>query len=213
MKNLWQKFLADEAGVVLSSEMALVGTVGVLGMVVGLESVTCAVTSELNDLAGAFGAINQTYNYNSLNKARHARVSGSGYVDRADFCDCQLISQTDVVGTSGLGNVQGGGFSQSLAGPSVVMNSAPVVQEEIVQERIVDEVPLVTETVKAVECPDDEIIEERIILRRVKSDCDCSKTTTVVPKSTTVVPKAKVSKPAPTPMSEEKIETKPRKKG
>lgn len=81
MKNLWQKLLADETGVVLSSEIALVGTVGVLGMVVGLEAVTSSVNSELNDLASAFGAIDQSYNYRSIAKPGHAWVRGSGYND------------------------------------------------------------------------------------------------------------------------------------
>lgn len=40
----------------LSSEIALVGTVGILGMVVGLESVTSAVNSELNDFASEIEA-------------------------------------------------------------------------------------------------------------------------------------------------------------
>lgn len=206
MKNLWQKFLADEAGVVLSSEIALVGTVGVLGMVVGLEAVTCAVTSELNDLASAFGAIDQSFNYRSISKAGHARASGSGFNDSRDFCDCQLITQTDVSGQFGAGSLQSGGFSQSLSSSSVV-SSAPVVHQdiEVIDERIVEEVPVESTRIKEVECPDDEIIEEHIIRRRVKSDCDCSKTTTVVPK-----PKA--IKPAPSPMPEEKIETKPKLK-
>ncbi len=105
MKNLWQQLLADEMGVVLSSELALVGTVGVLGMVAGLEAVTRSVTSELNDLSSAFGAIDQSFNYRGISKAGHARASGSGFNDRGDLGDCVLISQNDVSGASGAGGL------------------------------------------------------------------------------------------------------------
>lgn len=209
MKSLWKKLWTDEAGVVLSSEIALVGTVGVLGMVVGLEAVTCAVTSELNDLASAFGAIDQTYNFRSIAKLGHARVSGSGFNDRRDVCDCELITQTDVGGFTG----QGGGSSQALVAQSAVVQSAvvqtaPVIREEIIEERVIDEVIVEPKAVTEV-CPDDEIIEERIIRRRVKADCSTTSTTTIVPRATTVAPKTKAIKPQPEP---EKVETKVKKK-
>lgn len=139
MKSLWQKLLADETGVVLSSEIALVGTVGVLGMVVGLEAVTSAVTSELNDLSNAFGSVSQSYNYNSISKPGHAWFSGSGFNDRGDFCDCNLITQTAVNGVSGVGGfAQGGGFSQSVVSQAAVVNSAPLVREQVIGERVID---------------------------------------------------------------------------
>lgn len=204
MKSLWKKLWTDETGVVLSSEIALVGTVGVLGMVVGLEAVSCAVTSELNDLASAFGAIDQTYNFRSISKAGHARVSGSGFNDRRDVCDCELISQTDVGGFNG----QGGGSSQALVAQAAVVQTAPLVREEIIEERVIDEV-IVEPTVITVICPEDEIIEERIIRRRVKADCSTTSTKTIVPRATTAAPKAKAIKPQPEP---EKVETKVKKK-
>lgn len=212
MKSLWQKLLADEAGVVLSSEIALVGTVGVLGMVVGLEAVTSSVNSELNDLASAFGAIDQSYNYRSIAKVGHAWVKGSGFNDRGDYCDCDVVVSTDVVGQSS------GELVQNSSSQSVVVNSAPVVREEVIEERVVDEV--LVEQPQVCPCPEDEIIEEHIIRRRVRSDCD--KTLHVVPQ-TQVVPQIKAHKPLPTmkpelekprPKSQpEKIETKPKKKG
>lgn len=214
MKSLWQKLLADEAGVVLSSEIALVGTVGVLGMVVGLEAVSCAVTSELNDLSSAFGAIDQSYNYRSISKLGHARASGSGFNDNRDVCDCQLITQGDVFGQSGQSG-QAAGFDQSVSRQSVVVNSAPVVREEVIEERVIEEEKCVEPaTIKALDCPEDEIIEEHIIRRRVRADCgktlnlksDCDTTMKVVPK-------AKVSKSPPAINPEaEVIETKPKSK-
>lgn len=221
MKNMWQRLLADEAGVVLSSELALVGTVGVLGMVVGLDAVTCSVTSELNDLASAFGTIDQSFNYRGISKAGHARAAGSGYNDRGDLCDCVLISQNDVSGSSGAGGFsqgaggfsQGaGGFSQSSVSQSAVMSPAPVLREQVLNERVIDEVLVEPSAIKeaAPVCPNDEIIEEHIIRRRVRADCDV--TTMEAPKPTTVVPKRKTGKAISSPKPEpEAIETKPKK--
>lgn len=220
MKSLWQKLLADETGVVLSSEIALVGTVGVLGMVVGLEAVTSSVNSELNDFASAIGAIDQSYNYRSSAKLGHAWVRGSGFNDGGDFCDCNLIVSSDVGG-------KGAGSGESVSSvQSAVVTSAPVVREQVIEERVIDEVLVEQPTVIAAPqdcpCPEDEIIEEHIIRRRVRSDCD--KTLRVVPE-TQAIPQTKAqklqparkpelvqpkAKPQPQP---EKIEAKPRKKG
>jgi Flp pilus assembly pilin Flp len=81
MRNLWQRLLSDETGLVVSSELALVGTVGVLGMVVGLESVATAVTQELTDLSNAYRSLNQSYSYRSVFRGNHGRISGSSFTD------------------------------------------------------------------------------------------------------------------------------------
>ncbi|MCA9113455.1 MAG: hypothetical protein KDA79_00100 [Planctomycetaceae bacterium] len=88
-KMLWQ----DEAGFVLSAELVLVMTVAVLAMVVGLHAVAKAVTTELNDVANAFGTLDQSFSYKGLVKAHHASVAGAAFIDRADDCDCTVIIQ------------------------------------------------------------------------------------------------------------------------
>jgi hypothetical protein len=103
MLRNFSKLAADEHGFIISAELVLVLTIAVLGMVVGLTAVRDSITEELNDLAHAFGAINQSYNYNGLKKkARncdfHAFVAGSGFNDRADDCDCKPITFIDVHG-------------------------------------------------------------------------------------------------------------------
>jgi len=62
MKNLFNAFVRDEAGFVISAELVLVMTIGVLAMVVGLTAVRDAVTHELNDVSNAIGSVSQTYN-------------------------------------------------------------------------------------------------------------------------------------------------------
>lgn len=57
LKTLWN----DDAGFVLSSELMLIATIVVLAVIVGLSEVSRAINSELNDVARAFGAVNQGY--------------------------------------------------------------------------------------------------------------------------------------------------------
>lgn len=90
LKALWN----DQNGFVVSAELILVLTIGVLSMIVGLFSVSKSITQELNDLSSAFGAIDQSFCYAGLKKHKHhAEVTGSGFKDRRDDCDCTIIVQ------------------------------------------------------------------------------------------------------------------------
>ncbi len=53
MRQLLKKFILDQNGMIISSEIVLVGTILVLGSIVGLASLSHAVTHELNDVAQA----------------------------------------------------------------------------------------------------------------------------------------------------------------
>ena len=59
--NLFMQLLRDEHGFVLSAEMALLGTVGVIGATVGLSAVAKSVNDELTDVAMAFRSLDQSY--------------------------------------------------------------------------------------------------------------------------------------------------------
>ena len=59
--NLFMQLLRDEHGFVLSAEMALLGTVGVIGATVGLSAVSQSVNDELTDVAMAFRSLDQSY--------------------------------------------------------------------------------------------------------------------------------------------------------
>ena len=82
MKNLWN----DEAGFIVSAELVLVATILVIGMITGLTSVRDAVITELADVGGAIGAINQSYNFGGAS-AHCATTAGSTFTDFRDFCD------------------------------------------------------------------------------------------------------------------------------
>lgn len=99
LNGLWR----DEAGFVISAELVLVMTVGVLAMVVGLAAVRDAVVNEMNDISHAVGAVSQSYNVTGVSKyckdgGHHAYVRGFGFNDNADDCDCKPIRLIDVAG-------------------------------------------------------------------------------------------------------------------
>lgn len=89
LKSLWR----DEAGVILSAELVLIGTILILGMIVGLVELQCSLVAELSDLSSAFGNLDQSYrvsgfaSYKSYGSVK-ARTHGASYSDVADACDC-----------------------------------------------------------------------------------------------------------------------------
>ena len=97
LKKLWN----DEAGLIISAELALELTIGVLAMVVGLSEVAVAVNTELNDISNAFGALNQSFAFTGFvakdsNNKLKSYVEGSAFKDNVDDCDrnnsCDLVS-------------------------------------------------------------------------------------------------------------------------
>ncbi len=89
----------DEAGVILSAEIVLVGTILVVGMIVGLVELQCSVVDELNDLGEAIGSMNQSFYISSVasfkvNGQVKGATSGSFFYDRLDSCDaneCAIV--------------------------------------------------------------------------------------------------------------------------
>ena len=97
------KLFSDESGVIISAELALVLTIAVLAMVVGLSEVAVAVNTELNDISNAIGALSQTYGYTGFSSTKNKGgneslknfVAGSRWTDGHDDCDdnltCDLV--------------------------------------------------------------------------------------------------------------------------
>ena len=81
--SLW----SQEEGVVISAELVLVMTIAVLAMLVGLDSLSDSVNHELHDVAGAFGALSQSFSFHGIGGCE-ACASGSSFNDRPDDCDC-----------------------------------------------------------------------------------------------------------------------------
>lgn len=107
MKTFWN----DEAGMVVSAELVLVLTIGVLGVIVGLSEVAVAVNTELNDVSNAFGALNQSYSFTGFQGVdRHCGklksfFAGSCFFDVIDDCDtnlsCDMVGGTPMWQTGG----------------------------------------------------------------------------------------------------------------
>lgn len=108
----------DETGVIISAELALVLTIVVIGVIVGLSEVAKAVNTELNDISNAIGALNQSYGFTGFHARQGKRtsfVAGSTFIDGVD--DCDLNNSCDIVcgvahrnaGEGGGGGNGGGG--------------------------------------------------------------------------------------------------------
>ena len=82
LKRLWK----DEAGFVVSTELVLLATVAVIGLLTGIVAVRDGVVSELSDVAGAVQEINQSYSYDGV-IGHNAASSGTQFNDQLDECD------------------------------------------------------------------------------------------------------------------------------
>lgn len=107
MTKLFTTLLNDEAGFIVSAELILIATIGVLSLVVGLTEVASAINQELEDVASAFGSINQTFYYRGL-KGCSGHTVGSSFDDNIDACDEDdsivfAAPQPEWMGWSGMG--------------------------------------------------------------------------------------------------------------
>ena len=82
LKRLWN----DEAGFVVSTELVLLATVAVIGLITGIAAVRDGVVSELSDVAGAVQEVNQSYSYDGV-VGHNAATSGTKFDDNLDECD------------------------------------------------------------------------------------------------------------------------------
>jgi len=84
--NVLHRLWTDEAGFVVSTELVLVATTLVVGMLVGIVTVRDQVVQELGDVALAIGNINQSYQYEGVTGHTSA-TAGSDFLDQNDFCE------------------------------------------------------------------------------------------------------------------------------
>jgi Flp pilus assembly pilin Flp len=88
LRALWK----DEAGFVITSELLLIVTIMVIGLIVGMVVVRDAVVQELGDVAAAIGALDQSYQYNGTTSScvtQGAFTAGGQFTDITDVCDPQ----------------------------------------------------------------------------------------------------------------------------
>ena len=92
MRQLFAQLFNDEAGFIVSAELVLIATIGVLSMIVGLSEVAFNINQELEDVGSAIGNVNQTYQYNGA-AGHKGQSSGSAFWDNRDAgdCDCDIV--------------------------------------------------------------------------------------------------------------------------
>ena len=76
--NLFAKLWRDEAGVLLSAEAVVVGTVAVVGLTTGLTVVAKSVNEELQDVAFAIRSLDQSYSIPAI-EGCGAKTAGSSF--------------------------------------------------------------------------------------------------------------------------------------
>lgn len=91
MRSMLLKLWRDDAGAIIATEWVFVVTILVIGLVAGLKAVQMAVLQELEEVAGAIGAISQTYSYGGTSSCC-AFTNGSAFTDTVntypvDACD------------------------------------------------------------------------------------------------------------------------------
>ncbi len=107
--------LNDEAGFVVSTELVLVATILVIGLIVGQTTLRDQVVTELGDLSVAVSAIDQSYQFSEVT-GHSSSTAGSQFVDAEDFCD---VDNDGAQGFSGLGSsciIIGAGTEDNGAG-------------------------------------------------------------------------------------------------
>ncbi|MDB5390825.1 MAG: hypothetical protein JWM11_6471 [Planctomycetaceae bacterium] len=84
MQKLMQDFWVDEQGFLISMELVLIATIGVLGLIVGLSCLANAVVGELQDLGWAVRSLNQSYFFGGFRGCK-SWVPGSSFVNRPAY--------------------------------------------------------------------------------------------------------------------------------
>ena len=95
MNALMNSLMKDEAGFIVSAELVMIATLGVLAMAVGLSEVAFNINNELQDVGRAFGSMNQSFNLQGQMSNRGGS-GGSSFTDTTNLgSDIQAGSHID----------------------------------------------------------------------------------------------------------------------
>lgn len=94
MNKLMSRFVKSEDGFLISSELVILATIVVIGLLVGIAEIRNQVVSELGDVALAFGQLDQTYTYDGTvddfaGTATASTTQGSQFLDNIDATNGQ----------------------------------------------------------------------------------------------------------------------------
>ena len=109
------KLSKKQAGFVMTTELVLLSTVMVVGLVAGMVTMRDALTAEMEDVAEAIGQLDQTYAFNGIvNGENTAAIEGSGFGDATDASAGDGVEFTFVAATP----LEGGSTTASLGASS-----------------------------------------------------------------------------------------------
>jgi len=116
MKNIQvSKLVFKQGGFVLTTELVLLSTVLVIGLVAGMVTMRDALTAEMEDVSEAIGHLDQTYAFNGIvNGENTAAVEGSVFGDATDASAGDDVEFTFVAATP----LEGGSTTASLGASS-----------------------------------------------------------------------------------------------
>lgn len=118
MKNIQvSKLVSKQGGFVLTTELVLLSTVLVIGLVAGMVSMRDALTAEMEDVSEAIGQLDQTYAFNGIvNGENTAAVEGSVYGDATDANAGDNVEFTFIAATPLEGGTTAASLGSSSAG-------------------------------------------------------------------------------------------------
>ena len=110
--NILKRLIADEAGVVMSAETVMLGTIGVLAMTAGVGTMATAVNGELGEMGMAFRSFDQSFSVPGFQTSLGGRSGGGFGSGQASF------------GNSGAAGGLSGTFGSSYIQPPVEQSRA-----------------------------------------------------------------------------------------
>lgn len=105
MLNLLKALRQDENGVILSTELVVIGSMLVIGLITGLTCLQKSLNGELQDVANAIGSLDQSYSFPGFRKGGYGGQC-CAYTAGSSFNNCQLNvadSGCDIVGCHAIG--------------------------------------------------------------------------------------------------------------
>jgi hypothetical protein len=98
LSKLWK----DDAGFIVSSELILLATIVVIGLITGMTTVRDQVVTELADVADAISEVDQSYSVGGI-VAHSSTTAAFQFNDDDDFCENEgpdpSADQNDDAGT------------------------------------------------------------------------------------------------------------------
>lgn len=177
MRRNLQALWSDERGFIVSIELILIVTIGVLGLIVGLSCLTSAVVAEYQDLGWAVRSLNQGYYFGGFRGCK-SFVPGSSFVNGRLFNN--YLVGTEGNWELGLGNYGPGVGVPAVAPPVYVAPGAVAVPQDC------PNCPVLESPTKVAPCPGIDCQPEKILPGG-----------TILPQPELILPQTNPSAPVP----------------